>query len=60
MLTVKILEASRTEENFNLIWRKVERTRDQLDVDEPQLAKRRKVPREVEHVECFLRLWISP
>ena len=48
MLTVKTLEAMRTEENFNLFWQKVERTRDQLDVDEPQLARRRKVPREAE------------
>ena len=39
MLTVKTLENLRTDDNYELFWQKVEKTRDQLDVDEPQLAR---------------------
>ena len=42
MLTV------RTDQNFDLFWKKVEKTRDHLDVDEPWLARRRKLPRRFE------------
>ena len=31
-----------------MLWEKVEKARDQLDVDEPQLARRRKVPKRYE------------
>ena len=48
MLTVKTLENLRTNDKFNLFWQKVEKTGDQLDVDGPQLARRRKVPRRFE------------
>ena len=42
MLTVKTVEGLWTDGNFDLFWQKVEKTREQLDVDEPQLARRRK------------------
>lgn len=45
MLTVKTLEGLRTDENFELFWQKVGRARERLEVEEPQLPRRRKVPR---------------
>ena len=47
MLTVRTLKSMRTAENFNLFVQKVEKMRFQqeLDVDEPQLPRRRKAPR---------------
>ena len=48
MLTVKTIGGLRTDDNFDLLWEKVEKARDQLDVDEPQLGRRRKVPKRYE------------
>ena len=50
MLTVRTLESMCTAENFNLFWQKVEKMRFQqeLDVDEPQLPRRKKAPRHFE------------
>ena len=42
MLTVKTLGGLRTDDNFDLLWEKVEKARNQLEVHEPQLARRRK------------------
>ena len=39
MLTIKTLKSLRTDENFNLFWQKVEKMMNELDVDEPQLAR---------------------
>ena len=60
MLTVKTLEGLRTDDNFDLFWQKVEKTRDQLDVDEPQLARRRKVPRRFEQGSAPAAFAVSP
>ena len=60
MLTVKTLEGLRTDDNFDLFWQKVEKTRDQLDVDEPQLARRRKVPRRFEQGSAPAEFAVSP
>ena len=38
-----------TDSNFGLFWKKVEMKRMKLDVDEPQLPRRRKVPKRYEH-----------
>ena len=48
MLTTKTLESLRTDENFCLFWQKIEQMRSQLDIDEPQLPRRRKAPRRFE------------
>ena len=48
MLTVKTLKTLRTDENFNLFWQKLEKMMNELNVDEPQLARRRKAPRRFE------------
>jgi len=48
MLTVKTLEGLRTDENFELFWQKVGRAIERLEVEEPQLPRRRKVPRRFE------------
>ena len=48
MLTAKTLADLRTETNFDLFWQKVVDRRGQMDVDEPQLPRRRKVPRRFE------------
>lgn len=51
MLTVKTLETIRTEDNFTLFWQKLELEliREQLNVDEPQLPRKRKTPKQFEH-----------
>ena len=54
MLTV------RTDQNFDLFWKKVEKTRDHLDVDEPWLARRRKLPRRFEQGSAPAEFAISP
>ena len=48
MLTVKTLESLRTSGNFDLFWQKLEKTREQLDVDKPEPARRRKVTKRFE------------
>ncbi len=60
MLTVKTLQSLRTDDNFDLFWQKVEKTKDQLDVDEPQLARRRKVPRRYELGNAPAEFAVSP
>ena len=49
MLTVKTLEGLRTDDKFDLFWQTIEKKRDLLDIDEPRLAWRRKVPRRLDH-----------
>jgi len=51
MLTVKTLKALQTDENFNLFWQKIEKI-NELNVDEPQLARRRKAPMQFEQGEA--------
>ena len=60
MLIVTTLEDLRTGVNFDLLWQTVEKTRVQLDVDEPQLARRRKVPRRFEHDSAEAEFAVSP
>ena len=48
MLTVKILEQIWTDESFSLFWKKIEVMKSQLDVDEPQLQRKRKAPKRYE------------
>ena len=48
MFTVKTLKTLRTDVNFNLFWQKIEKMINELYVDEPQLARRRKAPRRFE------------
>ncbi len=60
MLTVKNLEGLQTDDNFDLFWGKVEKTRDHLDVDEPQLARRRKVLRRFEQGSAPAEFAVSP
>ena len=44
-MTVATLKHIRDEESFNLFWQKVERERQSLDAQEPQLPRKRKTPR---------------
>ncbi len=48
MLTVKTLQTIRTEADFNLFWKKAEMKRLKLNIDEPQLPRRRKIPKRFE------------
>ena len=48
MLTVKKLKTLRTDVNFNLFWQKIEKMMNELNVDEPQLARQQKAPRRFE------------
>lgn len=60
MLTVKTLKSVRTDDNFDLFWQKVENTRSGLDVDKPQLARRRKAPRRLELGTAPAEFPVSP
>lgn len=48
MLTIETLKGLRNDSNFDLFWEKIEKARDQLDVDDPQLPRRRKAPKRYE------------
>ena len=48
MLPVKTLQGLQTEDNVDLFWERLEKTRDQLDVDKPEPARRRKMPKRFE------------
>ena len=45
MLTVNTLESLQLEGNFDLFWKKVDQTREKLDVDEAHLTRSRKKPK---------------
>ena len=48
MLTVSTLMTLRTEGNFDLFWEKILKRKEDVDVNEPQLPRKRKVPRRYE------------
>ena len=48
MLSIETLRGLRTNSNFDLFWEKVDKPRDQIDVGDPQLPRRRKAPRRYE------------
>ena len=48
MLTVLTLTGLRTEGNFDLLWEKVLKIKEEVDVGDPQLPRKRKVPRRYE------------
>lgn len=48
MLTVKTIQSVRSNTNFDLFWDKAELMRVKWDVDEPQLPRKRKVPKRYE------------
>ena len=48
-MTVATLQNIRNDESFNLFWQKVEHERHSLDVEGPQLHRRRKVPRRMDY-----------
>ena len=43
-MVIKTLQGIRTEQSFDLFWEKLAKLSETLDVDEPQLPRRRKVP----------------
>ena len=47
-MTVKTLQSLRTDNNFDLFWTKAETVRQKLDVNEPELPRKRKRPRRFE------------
>ncbi len=49
MLTVKTLQSLRTEENFELFWKKTNIKCQELEVSEPQLDRKRKIPKRFDH-----------
>ncbi len=49
MLTVKTLQSLRTEENFELFWKKINIKCQELEVSEPQLDRKRKIPKRFDH-----------
>ena len=57
-MTVKTLQSLRTDSNFDLFWTKAETARQKLDVNEPELPRKRKLPTRFEDgnavPECFL------
>ena len=44
-MTVKTLQSLRTDSNFDLFWRKAEIARQKLDVNDPELPRKRKLPK---------------
>ena len=60
MLTVKTLETLRTDVNFNLFWQKIEKMMNELNVDEPQLVRRRKAPRRFEQGKAPAEFAVTP
>ena len=60
MLTVKTLKGLQTDGNFNLFWQKIEKMMNELDVDEPQLARRRKTQRRFEQGEAPAEFAATP
>ena len=59
-LTTKTLESLCTDDHFDLFWEKIKLSRDSLDVDEPQLARRRKVPRRFEQGSAPAEYALTP
>ena len=57
MLTVKTLKGLRTDGNF---WQKIEKMMNELEVDEPQLARRRKTPKQFEQGEAPAEFAATP
>lgn len=51
-LCVKVFQKMRSDEQFDLCWQLVERTREELGVNEPALHRARKRPRRYEHGEA--------
>ena len=47
-MTVKTLQSLRNDSNFKLFWRKAEITRQKLNVNDPVLPRKRKLPRRFE------------
>ena len=47
-MTVKTLQSLRTDSNFDLFWTKAEAARQKLNVNEPELPRKRKLPRRFE------------
>ena len=47
-MTVKTLQSLRADSNFDLFWTKAETARQKLDVNEPELPRKRKLPRRFE------------
>ena len=47
-MTVKTLQSLRTDSNFDLFWRKAEIARQKLDVNDPELPRKRKLPKRFE------------
>ena len=60
MLTVKTIGHLRTEDNFELLWKKVEMMRSQFDVDEPNLGRRRKLPKRLDEGSAQAEFAASP
>ena len=51
-MTVKTLQSLRSDSNFDLFWRKAEITRQKLDVNDPVLPRKRKLPKRFEDVNA--------
>lgn len=49
--TIIVLEKIRTDQDFNLFWKKVTLKAESLNVDEPKLPRKRKAPARIE--DCF-------
>ena len=47
-MTVSTLQHIRDDHSFDLFWEKVERERQSLDVEDPQLPRRRKIPKRID------------
>ena len=60
MLIVKTLQHLRTDENFDLFWQRVEKMRYQFDIAEPQLARKRKVPKQYDQGSAPAKFAESP
>ena len=60
MLTVKTIGHLRMEDNFELLWKKVEMMRNQFDVDEPNLGRGKKVPKRLDEGSAQAEFAASP
>ena len=60
MLTVKILKSLRNDENFDMFWLTVEKKGILQNIYEPRLARRRKLPRQLELGIAVAEFALSP
>ena len=60
MLTVRTLQSIRSDSSFELFWLKVEQRRENLEVEEARLRRKRKIPKHYEQVTLKQSFMLQP